>query len=166
MLRYDMTSPKDIVWIYEIKGVLIHHRWKANMIHSWCVPTSTLIHVLIPTNPQKIDPAWTIIDHVRADVSDVGMKNTEDTGINVRVVCNTVWITGAISQKHDVAVRCRRLNNVLCPADVVRHIVEAHQTMPVKPVANDVYGFFQRDWAWAREAHWIMLQGMKTIFLS
>ena len=127
-LWYHMTPLKDIVWIDKTECVFIRHGWEANTINSCCIPPSAFLYILIPAHPQNIDPVGTIVDHTRTNVGGVNMKNAKYMGINVWVLLMGVdhISRGMISQKHDITVRCWRVDNILCLMDIIHCVVEMH----------------------------------------
>jgi hypothetical protein len=102
-----MTSSQDVSRVEKPKSILIvGHGWEVNAIQLPSCPTrpcpGTLINI-VPSNPQELQPPWTVVRIFFTKVDDVCVEDAEDVCIAKGMI---VWIFCKCGVEHyNIAMR-------------------------------------------------------------
>jgi hypothetical protein len=94
------------------------------------LPTDRCPNVLKPPNPQKIQSARCVVQHLRTCVNNIDVIDAEYSS-----VAETMRVRVIIFRKqHDVAIRSVRIDDVLRTANVIGRVVDSEQVVLVDPI--------------------------------
>jgi hypothetical protein len=119
--------------------MFVCHWRKANRIKVKIIPTNrSIVIVLEPPHPQKINLPGIVVWHPISSVDYVDVINAEDASIQ-KVCANLSTRSARICEEHDVAMGGTRVYDVLRSSDVVCSVIESGQVMAVHAIVLEKY---------------------------